>query len=230
MIRDQTSVRKKPSLVDLCVQKAIDNVKDTLEIPVKLVPYKWFSLLIDEKKLLLDSRPKSLEIPVPNKKATGNQYGSVDSGNAQNCQIPSYERSITPVLQDFMDPTMCYYLMQVMDILGPSLWDVWITSGQFLLFVAATVSTYCHSTNTTMCKGSFGDDLGLMWSDDISYKQFGRDLLIFFSTRWTKQDWLLSKGGCPQQRKKVIRPLFAGVLKQMVMANEGAKFKECGYL
>jgi elongin-A len=27
MRRDQTSVRKKPSLVDLCVQKAIDNVR-----------------------------------------------------------------------------------------------------------------------------------------------------------------------------------------------------------
>jgi len=36
---------------------------------------------------------------------SGNQY---DSGNALNGQIPSYERSVTPVLQDFMDPAMCY--------------------------------------------------------------------------------------------------------------------------
>ncbi|PNY08947.1 cipk1 interacting protein ect2 [Trifolium pratense] len=64
--------------------------------------------LLQLQKLSLDSKPKPLEIPEPNKKATGNQYGSVDSGNAQNGQIPSYERSITPVLQDFMDPTMCY--------------------------------------------------------------------------------------------------------------------------
>ncbi|WJX47373.1 hypothetical protein P8452_34070 [Trifolium repens] len=64
--------------------------------------------LLQLQKLSLDSKPKALEIPEPNKKATGNQYGSVDSGNAQNGQIPSYERSITPVLQDFMDPTMCY--------------------------------------------------------------------------------------------------------------------------
>ncbi|XP_004504214.1 YTH domain-containing protein ECT4 isoform X2 [Cicer arietinum] len=59
-------------------------------------------------KLSLDTQPKALEIPEPNKKPTGNQYGTVDSGNHANGQIPSYERSITPVLQDFMDPTMCY--------------------------------------------------------------------------------------------------------------------------
>lgn len=57
------------------------------------------------QKFSLESQPKSLEIPEPNKKATGNQY---DSGNALNGQIPSYERSVTPVLQDFMDPAMCY--------------------------------------------------------------------------------------------------------------------------
>ena len=36
------------------------------------------------------------------------QYGSLDSGNTGNTQIPSFERSATPLLQDFMDPTMCY--------------------------------------------------------------------------------------------------------------------------
>jgi hypothetical protein len=37
-----------------------------------------------------------------------NQYGSVDSGNALNGQIPSFERSVTPIIPDFMDPSMCY--------------------------------------------------------------------------------------------------------------------------
>ncbi|XP_020215313.1 YTH domain-containing protein ECT4 isoform X2 [Cajanus cajan] len=60
------------------------------------------------QKLSLETQPKALEIPEPTKKATGNQYGSVDSGNAANGQIPSYDRSVTPVLQDFIDPTMCY--------------------------------------------------------------------------------------------------------------------------
>lgn len=37
-----------------------------------------------------------------------NQYGSVDSANVANGQIPSLERSVTPLLQDFMDPSMCF--------------------------------------------------------------------------------------------------------------------------
>lgn len=37
-----------------------------------------------------------------------NQYGSVDSANAANGQIPTLERSVTPLLQDFMDPSMCF--------------------------------------------------------------------------------------------------------------------------
>ncbi|KAI4344851.1 hypothetical protein L6164_012038 [Bauhinia variegata] len=60
------------------------------------------------QKLSLDTQPKALEIPEPTKKATSNQYGSVDSGNAANGQIPSYERSVTPLIQDYIDPTMCY--------------------------------------------------------------------------------------------------------------------------
>ncbi|KAK2415053.1 protein disulfide isomerase pTAC5, chloroplastic [Trifolium repens] len=44
--------------------------------------------LLQLRKLSLDSKPNALEIPEPNKKATGNQYGPVDSGNALNGQIP----------------------------------------------------------------------------------------------------------------------------------------------
>ncbi|XP_059628738.1 YTH domain-containing protein ECT2-like [Cornus florida] len=54
------------------------------------------------QKLSLDSQTKSLDLPEPTKKA------SVDSGNVTNGQIQSYERSTTPILQDFMDPAMCY--------------------------------------------------------------------------------------------------------------------------
>ena len=56
----------------------------------------------------LETKPKPLEIPEPNKKATGNQFGAVDSGNALNGQIPSYERTVTSVVPDYMDPAMCY--------------------------------------------------------------------------------------------------------------------------
>ena len=39
---------------------------------------------------------------------SANQFGSVDSGNAANGQIPLSDRSVTPLLQDFVDPSMCY--------------------------------------------------------------------------------------------------------------------------
>lgn len=32
----------------------------------------------------------------------------VDSGDVTNGQIQSFDRSITPLLPDFMDPTLCY--------------------------------------------------------------------------------------------------------------------------
>ncbi|XP_042957250.1 YTH domain-containing protein ECT2-like isoform X1 [Carya illinoinensis] len=62
------------------------------------------------QKLSLDPQTKALEIPEPTKKPSSNQYGSVDSANATNGQIPSFERSVTPLLPDFMDLSMCYVL------------------------------------------------------------------------------------------------------------------------
>ncbi|KAK4767459.1 hypothetical protein SAY86_015209 [Trapa natans] len=43
-----------------------------------------------------------------NTQPTVNQYGSVDSGNAPNGHVPPYERSLTPILHDFTDLSMCY--------------------------------------------------------------------------------------------------------------------------
>ncbi|KAF3953993.1 hypothetical protein ACB098_08G131000 [Castanea mollissima] len=60
------------------------------------------------QKLSLDSQTKTLEIPEPTKKPSTNQFGSVDSGNVMNGQIPAFERSVTPILTDFMDPNVCY--------------------------------------------------------------------------------------------------------------------------
>ncbi|XP_057953259.1 YTH domain-containing protein ECT2-like [Malania oleifera] len=60
------------------------------------------------QKLSLDSQTKSLELTEPAKKPSTNQYGTVESGDAANGQIQPYERSMTPLLQDFMDPSMCY--------------------------------------------------------------------------------------------------------------------------
>ncbi|KAI3461911.1 hypothetical protein Pfo_018574 [Paulownia fortunei] len=52
------------------------------------------------QKLSLDSQAKTIEIPDATKKP------SIDSSNGAN-GIPS-DRSVTPLLPDFMDPTVCY--------------------------------------------------------------------------------------------------------------------------
>jgi hypothetical protein len=55
------------------------------------------------QNLSLDSHTKALEVPPePTKKP------DVDSVKAANSQTQSYERSMTPLLQDFVDPAMCY--------------------------------------------------------------------------------------------------------------------------
>ena len=60
------------------------------------------------QKLSLDSQTKSLEIPEPTEKPFGNQFGAVDGGDVANGQNQSCEGSVTPLLQEFMDTSMCY--------------------------------------------------------------------------------------------------------------------------
>ncbi|XP_071726472.1 YTH domain-containing protein ECT4-like isoform X2 [Rutidosis leptorrhynchoides] len=55
------------------------------------------------KNLSLESQSKTLEIPEPTKKPSGN---SVDTGNGQ---IQSLDRSGTPLIPDYMDPTVAYF-------------------------------------------------------------------------------------------------------------------------
>ncbi|KAL0900209.1 hypothetical protein Bca101_084170 [Brassica carinata] len=57
------------------------------------------------QKLSLDSQAKASEIPEPNKKTAVYQYGGVDL----NGQVPTYDRSLTPLLpSDAVDPSVCY--------------------------------------------------------------------------------------------------------------------------
>uniref|UniRef100_A0A1J3CHZ6 YTH domain-containing family protein n=1 Tax=Noccaea caerulescens TaxID=107243 RepID=A0A1J3CHZ6_NOCCA len=57
------------------------------------------------QKLSLDSQAKASEIPEPNKKTAVYQYGGVDVHG----QVPSYDRSLTPMLpSDAVDPSVCY--------------------------------------------------------------------------------------------------------------------------
>nr|XP_043613738.1 YTH domain-containing protein ECT4-like [Erigeron canadensis] len=55
------------------------------------------------KNLTLDSQSKTLEIPEPTKKPSSNT--TVDTVNGQN---QSLDRSVTPLIPDYMDPTVAY--------------------------------------------------------------------------------------------------------------------------
>lgn len=54
------------------------------------------------QKLSLDSQKKGLEISEPTKKPSSN------TGDVTNGQNQTFDRSLTPVLPEFMDPNMCY--------------------------------------------------------------------------------------------------------------------------
>ncbi|KAK9290085.1 hypothetical protein L1049_008249 [Liquidambar formosana] len=60
------------------------------------------------QKLSLDSQTKTLEVPEPTKKPSAVQYGYIGSGNLANGISKPFERSTTPLHQDFIDPNMCY--------------------------------------------------------------------------------------------------------------------------
>ncbi|KAF5725534.1 Evolutionarily conserved C-terminal region 2 isoform 2 [Tripterygium wilfordii] len=60
------------------------------------------------QNLSLDSQAKTFEIPEPTKKPSANQFGPVDLTNVPNGQNQSFERSVTPLLSEYSDQSMCY--------------------------------------------------------------------------------------------------------------------------
>ncbi|XVE78726.1 hypothetical protein DITRI_Ditri14bG0001700 [Diplodiscus trichospermus] len=115
--------------------------------------------------LSLDSQAKPLDVPEPTKKPSVYQYGSVDSGTG-NTQIPSFERSATPLQLDFMDPTMCYlpngypsaYFYGGFDGTGNE-WDEY--------------SRYLNPDAVDMTSGVYGDNGSLMYHHGYGYAPYG---------------------------------------------------------
>ena len=64
--------------------------------------WKLFSTEVNELKCLIYTVFLFLMQP------SGNQFGAVDGGDAANGENQSCERSVTPLLQEFMDPSVCY--------------------------------------------------------------------------------------------------------------------------
>lgn len=118
------------------------------------------------QKLSLDSQPKTLEVPEATKKASAITYGPVDAGGLPNGQNQS-ERSSTPLLQDFVDPTMCYlpngypstaYYYGGYD--GPiNEWDDY--------------PRYVNPDGVEMPPGVYGDNGSLMYHHGYGYAPYG---------------------------------------------------------
>ncbi|XP_038973394.1 YTH domain-containing protein ECT4-like [Phoenix dactylifera] len=60
------------------------------------------------QNLSLEPKNKTHDSPEVTKKPSGIQYGSADGAVVPSAQVPSQERSVTPLLQDVMDASMCY--------------------------------------------------------------------------------------------------------------------------
>ncbi|PKI61351.1 hypothetical protein CRG98_018253 [Punica granatum] len=119
------------------------------------------------QKLSLDAQPKPLEIPEPTKKTSSNQYGSVDAGNAANGQVQPNDRAMTPVLPDFMDPTMCYvpngypstaYYYGGYDATGNN-WEDY--------------SRYANAEGVDLTSGVYGEDGSLIYHPGYGYAPYG---------------------------------------------------------
>ncbi|KAL6005209.1 hypothetical protein ACLOJK_005771 [Asimina triloba] len=118
------------------------------------------------QKLSLDSQTKTLEVPEATKKKPSSiPYGSVDSGDVTNVPpIPSSERSTTPLLQDFMDPSMCYGY-------GPATYYYGGYDGQINEW--EEYPRYVNPDGVEIPPGVYGDNGSIMYHHGYGYAPYG---------------------------------------------------------
>ncbi|KAL2557102.1 evolutionarily conserved C-terminal region 2 [Forsythia ovata] len=113
------------------------------------------------QKLSLEPQAKTLEIPEPTKKQ------SVDSGNVTDGQLQSRDGSLTPMLPDIIDPSMCYlpsgypstaYYYGSYDGTGSEWKDY---------------TPYVNSDGVEMTPGVYGDNGSLVYHHGYGYAPYG---------------------------------------------------------
>ncbi|KAH6829810.1 evolutionarily conserved C-terminal region 2 [Perilla frutescens var. hirtella] len=109
------------------------------------------------QKLSLDSQAKSIEIPDATKKP------SVDSGNIAN-GVQS-DRSITPLIPDFMDPTVCY--------LPNGYPSTAYYYGGFEGNEWEDYTRYMNPDGVELTPGAYGDNGSLMYHHGYGYTPYG---------------------------------------------------------
>ncbi|XP_057773228.1 YTH domain-containing protein ECT2-like [Salvia miltiorrhiza] len=108
------------------------------------------------QKLSMDSQAKTIEIPEATKKP------SVDSGNVANgIQM---DRSVTPQIPDFMDPTVCYV---------PNYPSTAYYYGGFEGNEWEDYTRYMNPDGVELTPGAYGDNGSLMYHHGYGYSPYG---------------------------------------------------------
>jgi len=112
------------------------------------------------QKLSLDSQAKASEIPEPNKKTAVYQYGGVDLHG----QVPSYDRSLTPMLpSDAVDPSVCYV---------PNAYQPYYYGGYGTGHEWSEYSAYPNPEGVDMNSGMYGDNGSLVYTQGYGYATY----------------------------------------------------------
>ncbi|KFK38676.1 hypothetical protein AALP_AA3G146000 [Arabis alpina] len=115
------------------------------------------------QKLSLDSQPKASEIPEPNKKTAVYQYGGVDL----NGQVPSYDRSLTPMQPgDVVDPSVCY--VPGMNAYPHYYYGAYGTSQDWSEYTAA----YPNPEGVDMNTAIYGENGSVVYPQTYGYAQY----------------------------------------------------------
>ncbi|KAL2457401.1 evolutionarily conserved C-terminal region 2 [Abeliophyllum distichum] len=112
------------------------------------------------QKLSLEPQAKTLEIPEPTKKQ------SVDSGNVTDGQLQSRDGSLTPMLSDIIDPSMCYLPSGY-----PSAYYYGSYDGTGSEWKDYT--PYVNSDGVEMTPGVYGDNGSLVYHHGYGYAPYG---------------------------------------------------------
>ncbi|CAN8270144.1 unnamed protein product [Cochlearia groenlandica] len=114
------------------------------------------------QNLSLDSQAKASEIPEPHKKTAVYQYGGVD----MHGQVPSYDRSLTPILpSDAVDPSVCYV---------PNAYPQYYLGGYGNGHEWTDYAGYSNADGVDMSSGglTYGENGSLVYPQSYGYPQY----------------------------------------------------------
>uniref|UniRef100_A0A7N0UNH8 YTH domain-containing family protein n=1 Tax=Kalanchoe fedtschenkoi TaxID=63787 RepID=A0A7N0UNH8_KALFE len=114
-------------------------------------------------KMALETQNKASDGSEAVKKQSDQNCGSLYKGNVANGQVPSYERSTTPMPQDYIDPSLCYSVNGYPFFYGA--YDGISPDGQDYL-------RYLNAEGVDVPAGVYGDNGSMMYHYGYGYTPF----------------------------------------------------------